>query len=112
MRDFKKLIVWQKAILLARKVYFFTEKLPDDEKFGLKSQVRRCVVSIPSNISEGAKRSTDKDFRNFINITSGSAAELETQLLLIKDIYKLYDEEVNLLLLEIQKMLESLIKKL
>ncbi len=112
MRNFKKLIVWQKGMLLTQKVYLLTEKLPSDEKFGLKSQSRRCAVSIPSNIAEGAKRSTDKDFRNFINVASGSSAELETQLILIKQMYKLQDKEIDSLLLEIQKMLESLIKKL
>lgn len=112
MRDFKKLIVWQKAIILAQKVYLLTSELPENEKFGLSNQTRRCSVSIPSNIAEGAKRSTDKDFRNFINIASGSAAELETQLLLINNIFKIQNTEINELLTEIQKMLESLIKKL
>ena len=98
--------------VVGAKIYSFTNKLPADERFGLISQIRRCAVSIPSNISEGAKRSTDKDFRNFINFASGSSAELETQLLLSEQIYNLKDDDVNRLLVEIQKMLESLIKKL
>ncbi|OGD66950.1 four helix bundle protein [Candidatus Campbellbacteria bacterium RIFOXYC2_FULL_35_25] len=112
MSDFRKLIVWQKAMLLARLIYLFTEKLPNEERFGLISQIRRCAVSTPSNIAEGSKRRTKKDFNQFLRIASGSLAELETQILLVKDIYKKEDSEVNLLLKEVQRMLESLIKKL
>lgn len=112
MSDFKKLKVWQKSMFLAKKVYLFTEKLPNEEKFALINQVRKCAVSIPSNISEGSKRSTDKDYKQFLKISSGSAAELETQLLLIEDIFNLKDDEINSTLKEIQMMLESFIKKL
>ncbi len=112
MSDFRKLIVWQKSMFLVKIVYLFTYKLPNDEKFGLTSQMRRCAVSIPSNIAEGSKRSTDKDYRHFLRISSGSVAELETQLLLVKDIYELQDEEVFSILKEVQMMLESFIKKL
>ena len=99
-------------MLLARLIYLFTEKLPNEERFGLISQIRRCAVSTPSNIAEGSKRRTKKDFNQFLRIASGSLAELETQILLVKDIYKKEDSEVNLLLKEVQRMLESLIKKL
>ncbi len=112
MSDFRKLIVWQKSMLLTRLIYVFSGNLSADEKFGLTSQVRRCAVSIPSNIAEGSKRKTKKDFIQFLRISSGSLAELETQLLLIEDIYKIKDENINLLVKEIQRMLESLIKKL
>ena len=81
-------------------------------RFGLTGQIRRCAISIPSNIAEGSKRGTDKDYKHFLRISSGSMAELETQLLLVKDIYKLQEEEIFGMLKEVRMMLESLIKKL
>ncbi len=112
MKDFKKLMVWEKAMTLTRRVYLLTKKLPNDEKFGLVSQIRRCAVSIPSNIAEGSKRTTDKDYRQFLSVAAGSAAELETQLLLTQDIYRLQDKKLENILEEVQKMLQSFIKKL
>jgi len=82
MHRYKELKVWQKAIDLAVEVYKITEKLPKDERFGLISQINRCVVSIPSNIAEGAGRNTKKDFDNFLGISLGSSFELDTQLVI------------------------------
>ena len=79
----KDLIVWRKAIALASKVYAATRQLPSDERFGLTAQLRRAVVSVPSNIAEGAGRNGAKEFLNFIGISRGSLAELETQLQLV-----------------------------
>lgn len=79
MKNFKELIVWQKSIDLVVLVYKITRDFPSDEKFGLINQMRRAAASIPSNISEGHMRSTDKDFRQFLSIARGSCAELETQ---------------------------------
>lgn len=110
MNDFRNLVVWQKSMMLTKDVYVFVRALPSEEKFGLMSQIQRCAVSIPSNIAEGSKRSSKKDFSQFLKIASGSAAELETQLLLVKDIYKQENLAIMDLLKEIQKMLESLIK--
>ena len=112
MADFRGLIVWQRSMTLARNVYLWTKKLPADERFGLCSQIRRCAVSIPSNIAEGSKRRTRQDFTQFLKIASGSAAELETQLLLAADIYELNCEQLLNELKEVQKMLEALMKKL
>jgi len=81
-------------------------------RFGLTGQIRRCAISIPSDIAEDSKRGTDKDYKHFLRISSGSMAELETQLLLVKDIYKLQEEEIFGMLKEVRMMLESLIKKL
>lgn len=109
---FRQLIVWQKSMLLAYDVYQATKRLPKDELFGMISQLRRCAVSIPSNIAEGSKRGTKKDFAHFLRIANGSAAELETQLLLADKLYQIANKS-NLfsLLVEVQKMLESLIRK-
>lgn len=112
MSDFRDLNVWQKAMSLVCDTYVFSNQLPSDEKFGLVSQIRRCAVSIPSNIAEGSKRRTKQDFMQFLKIASGSAAELETQLLLTKDIYKASIDMLLESLKEVQRMLESLMKKL
>lgn len=76
----RDLIVWQRAMQLVIHMYKFTEKFPSSEKFGLISQMRRCAVSIPSNIAEGRKRGSRKDYKQFLLIAYGSGAELETQL--------------------------------
>ena len=78
MNDYQKLTVWQEAKDLCLKVYTLSESFPETEKFGLTSQIKRSVVSIPSNIAEGAGRNTDKDFIRFIAIALGSLFELET----------------------------------
>ncbi len=115
MRNFKNLIVWEKAMNLVKKIYLITSKFPDSEKFGLVSQMRRCSVSIPSNIAEGTSRNSDLDFKRFLEISIGSAFELETQLMLTNsleyvtnDDFKICQEE----LIEIQKMLNGFILKL
>ena len=78
--NYKDLIVWQKSVELVAEIYHFTETFPSTEKFGLVSQMRRSAISIPSNIAEGSKRGTKKDFCQFLVIAFGSGAELETQI--------------------------------
>ncbi|MEK7618471.1 MAG: four helix bundle protein [Patescibacteria group bacterium] len=78
--DYKNLIVWQKSMELVVEVYKLTSGYPSSEMYGLTSQSRRCSVSIPSNIAEGKRRETDKEFRRFLLISYGSGAELETQI--------------------------------
>ncbi len=109
---FQQLVVWQKAMLLTKYVYTLCDLLPRGETFGLASQIKRSAVSIPSNIAEGSKRTTNKDFRQFVAIAKGSAAELETQLMLAEGIYGISDSEITDLLKEVQKMLEVLSKRL
>src|SRR3989344_2296563 len=104
--SFKELIVWQKSMDLTKKVYQLCKKLPSEEKFGFISQMQRCAISIPSNIAEGNKRATAKDYVQFLKIAKGSAAELETQLLLTQDIYGISVDEELALLSEVQKMLQ------
>lgn len=110
--SFKELVVWQKAMDLVSKVYELTKLLPKDEMYGITSHVRRSAVSIPSNISEGSKRGSRKDYCQFLKMANGSAAELETQLLLIQKIYSLEIGQVTSILVEVQKMLTVIIKKL
>lgn len=113
IESFKQLIVWQRSIELVKKMYQVTEKFPKSELYGLVSQMRRSAVSIPSNIAEGKKRRTKKDFLHFLRIADGSTAELETQIIIAKDIYSSIDFLNTVSLLEeVQKMLITMIKKL
>lgn len=82
MHNIKDLKIWNKSIDLAIKVYDVTTRFPADERYGLISQIRRCSVSIPSNISEGAGRNSNKEFLQFLGIANGSSYELQTQLLI------------------------------
>lgn len=81
----KDLNVWKESIMLAKSVYIFSAKLPADEKYGLTSQIRRAVVSIPSNIAEGAARTGAREFNHFLSIALGSIAEIETQIILAQE---------------------------
>ena len=114
MKDFKKLIVWQKSIKLVKEVYTTTNKLPKEEIYGLTSQIRRSAISIPSNIAEGAGRGS-KEFNHFLNIAKGSSFELETQIIISKELDFINSEtfnELNSNIIEIQKMLNGLQKSL
>lgn len=110
--SYRDLIVWQKSMQLVKEVYLLTQNFPKEELYGLVSQVRRCAISIPSNIAEGKGRNSDKDFIRFLQISLGSLYELQTQLELsiqlgyVKDI----DNLLNLSI-EIEKMLNTLITK-
>ena len=86
MRDFHKLIIWQRSHQLTLDVYKASKTFPKDELFGLTSQIRRAVSSIPTNIAEGCGRETNKDFAHFLQISIGSASETEYQLLLAHDL--------------------------
>jgi four helix bundle protein len=115
MKSYKDLIVWQKSMELVREIYFLTSKFPPSEIYGLTSQMRRAAISIPSNIAEGYCRGSRKEFTQFINIAFASGAELETQILLAESLDFVAEEKtkkIALLLEEIMKMSNSLLKKL
>lgn len=86
-KGYQSLAVWQKAMELAREIYVLTEKFPQKEQFGLCDQMKRAAISIPSNIAEGYRRGSKKDYAHFISIAHGSLSELETQLLLAQSVY-------------------------
>jgi four helix bundle protein len=86
VRNYRELVAWQVAFDLARRTYLLTGSFPRAEVFGLVSQMRRCAVSVASNIAEGAGRSTRKEFANFLAIARGSLNELETQFLLSREL--------------------------
>lgn len=114
-RSYKDLIVWQKAVQLSVLLYALTDKFPQEEIYGLTSQMRRAAVSIPSNIAEGRMRGTKADYVNFLRIANGSGAELETQLLITQQLGKtahLDYTEVSALLNEVMRMLNAMIRKL
>ncbi len=110
--NFKELIVWQKGRQLAIAIYQMSNELPASEKFGLISQIQRAAVSVPSNIAEGYRRNNPKEYKQFLAISLGSSAEIETQLILLEDIYGIDTKELQGLVIEIQKMLSSMIRKI
>lgn len=112
--NYKELIVWQKSRLLVKKGYLLSDRFPKREIYTLTDQLRRALISIPSNIAEGFQRQTQKEFTQFLYHAFGSSAEVETQLWLAIDLGYVKEEEVKEifeLLTEIQKMLKSLINK-
>ncbi|MBI2633612.1 MAG: four helix bundle protein [Parcubacteria group bacterium] len=115
MHSYKDLIVWQKAIKLVFEIYSVTEYFPKEEIYGLTSQMRRAAVSIPSNIAEGRVRGSRKEYRQFLLTAYGSGAELETQVILSKQLPKTKELNyivVDALLDEVMKMLNAMINKL
>lgn len=112
-RSFKDLQVWQRGIESTKEIYEMTRLLPKAEEYAISSQLRRAAVSIPSNIAEGSKRGTQKDFSQFLRIAMGSAAELETQLIILSQVYSHVNAKRALDLLgEVQRMLASLTSRL
>jgi four helix bundle protein len=113
IKSYKDLLVWQKSISLVKEVYQQVSIYPQYEEYGLSSQMRRCVVSIPSNIAEGWGRKSRKNYIRFLRIARGSLYELETQLIISKELKYCKDfEKADTFIVEISKMLNSLIKKL
>ncbi len=114
MKSYKELIVWQKSVNLCTKIYQITSNFPKSEIYGSTSQIRRSVISIPSNIAEGHCRG-HKEYVQFLKIAFGSGGELETQLIIALNINYLTQTEfnnLNLLLEEVMKMLNRLISSL
>lgn len=115
IQSFRDLIVWQKAMSLVTDVYRLTKGFPNDELYGLSSQLRRSAVSIPSNIAEGFGRSTPLDYSRHLYIARGSLYEMQTQLELSFNLRYMNENKFNELIYrsnEIGKMLNSLISKL
>lgn len=113
MRDFNQLHVWQRSHKMALALYKATRSFPGDERFGLASQLRRAASSVPTNIAEGSKRATPKDYARFLNIAEGSLGETEYLVQLSRDLSYLPPESATILLTEIKElssMLHSLRK--
>jgi len=115
IRSYRDLLIWQKGMMLAKRVYAMTRSFPTDERFGLTAQMRRAAVSVPSNIAEGQARRGKKEFVQFLSHAEGSLAELDTQLLLAVDLGYCRSAEAEAseaTIAEIQKMIASLRGKL
>ena len=109
----KDLVVWQVSMDLVTNIYLLSKNFPSDERYGLVSQMRRCAISIPSNIAEGAGRLSSPDFKKFLYYSLGSCSELETQVMISNKIGYLEDTSELLGKLNyIKSMLSGLIKKL
>lgn len=113
MRNFRELEIWKDARELVKEIYRFTNQLPDSEKFGLISQINRCSVSIPANIAEGCAKNSQKDFVRFLQMSLGSAYELESHIILCLDLDFAHGDSTSKLIKRIQflqKRIASLIK--
>ncbi|MBU3820722.1 four helix bundle protein [Flavobacteriaceae bacterium XHP0103] len=115
MRDFRKLDIWNNGISLVKQVYKITIMLPVEEKFGLKSQITRAIVSVPSNIAEGCSRNSEIEFKRFLEISLGSLFEVETQLTICQELGFLETKDLEVVFESIEreaKMINSLINKI
>tara|TARA_B100001971_G_C17808989_1_gene343067 strand:- start:136 stop:492 length:357 start_codon:yes stop_codon:yes gene_type:complete len=115
MHNFKELKVWQRARVLVKNIYILTATFPSTEKYNLCSQMQSCSVSLMSTIAEGSGRGSDIDFARFLDMSLGSAHELESQLIVSFDLEYLSEDKLQNLtsdLSEIQRMIVALIKKL
>lgn len=115
IKSYKDLIVWQKSIRLVSEIYKISKKFPVEERYGLTSQIQRAAVSVPSNIAEGRGRRSRKDFVQFLYFSLGSLAELDTQLIIAKELSYIEKADYNTiegLLVEVRMMLSKLLASL
>lgn len=113
IKSYKDLLVWKNGIEISKEAYKIANQLPKEEIFGLSSQIKRSSVSISSNIAEGRGRNTRKDFVQFLHIAQGSLLELETQIILVSEIYPLVKiQNIIKIMEEEKKMLSVMISKL
>lgn len=115
MKSYRDLIVWQKSVVMVTHVYQLLKVYPEDEKFGLTSQIKRSSISISSNIAEGYGRNYTRDYIRFLNIARGSLFEMQTQFQIALNLKFVEDNDlrvINELSIEVEKMLNSLINKL
>ena len=110
--NFRELKIWKDSLQLVKKVYIPTSELPKDEKSGLIAQINRCAVSIPSNIAEGSGRTSKKEFLHFLNIAISSSYELETQLILVEELFNVKTTELLTEITTLQKMIGGFSRKL
>ncbi|SEP56989.1 four helix bundle protein [Flavobacterium urocaniciphilum] len=115
MKTFRDLLIWQKSMSLVTKTYILSSKFPKDEQFGLMSQIRRCSVSVPSNIAEGFGRDSNKDFYRFLKISIGSLFEFQTQIEIAFNLNYISENEFKLIFKdsrECERMMSSFMRKI
>jgi four helix bundle protein len=110
MHNFKELKIWQESMNLAKDIFSLTKKFPSEEKYGLISQLNRAIVSVPSNIAEGAARDSQKEFNQFLNISLGSCFEIETQLILANEFNYISKLELQTLIERVTKIQRMICK--
>ncbi|MGN6298578.1 MAG: four helix bundle protein [Ginsengibacter sp.] len=115
MKNFKELIIWKRGIELVKSIYILSRSLPAEEKFGMISQLTKAAVSIPANIAEGSSRNSERDYARFLQIALGSAFEVQTYLVIVKEMNWATNEKlapIELFLEEEIKMMHSFSRKL
>ncbi len=115
IRTYKDLLIWQKGIEIVKETYLLCKEIPSDEIFGLQSQIKRSSISIPSNIAEGWGRNYTKNYLQFLKYSRGSLLELETQIIIAKELNFISTESFNKiqnLITEESKMLNAFIKSI
>jgi four helix bundle protein len=115
LKSYKELKVWQRSYQLCLEIYKITKGFPDEEKYGLTSQLRRAAVSVPSNVSEGYGRKTTPEYIQFLYIAYGSVCEIETQILLSGDLGYISNGRLEMLkegIREVERMLKASIRSL
>jgi four helix bundle protein len=115
IKSYRELLIWQKGIALVKEIYILTRKLPKMEKFTLVDQMHRSAISIPSNIAEGQARQHPKEFRQFLFMALGSLAELDTHLVVAKELEYLSENDlknINEKITELRRMTRGLLSKL
>jgi four helix bundle protein len=108
MRDFRKLEIWKQGISLVKETYLLIDQLPSNEKYGLKSQMSRAAVSIPANIAEGCSRSSEIEFKRYLEMSIGSSFELETDLVVVQVMEFVDVERVNKLILKYNQLQQKI----
>lgn len=108
--SFKELRIWQEGVALAKEVYVLADQLPENERYGLRSQITRAAVSVPSNIAEGSRRRGTNDLHHFLSIALGSLAELETQLIIATEIGLFKDTQCSPVFERIEAIARGIVK--
>ncbi|MFH1231412.1 MAG: four helix bundle protein [Planctomycetota bacterium] len=115
VKSYKDLLIWQKGIDLVKDIYNLTKKFPKSEQYGLIDQIHRSAISVPSNIAEGQARQHSKEFIQFLYISLGSLAELDTQFIISKELAYINEDDLTKIdskITEIRKMISGLLSKL
>lgn len=115
IKTFRDLVIWQKGIEVVIEIYRVTKKFPKEETYGLVSQMRRAAISIPSNAAEGFRQFHNREYKQFLYISSGSCGELETQVTIARKLNYINEEQENALLDRLDhigRMISSLLKKI
>ena len=115
IKTYRDLEIWKKGIEVVKDIYKLTQKLPKQEMYGLVSQMRRSAISVPSNVAEGFKRFHNKEYKQFLHMSLGSCAELETQITIAKELRCIQENEEAILLEKLDhigRMISNLLKKL